>query len=61
MNETMNEFCSFELSIYRKILKNISKFLQKYNAAQFSIDNNKKCFLSTKSAYITVFTVFFNK
>ncbi len=48
----------FFWTIHQRILKNISQkrhnFLQKYLAAQLFVnldDNNKKCILSTRSAY----------
>ncbi len=43
-----NKCCSFELSISQRILEeNVSK----YEVTVFNIDDNQKCFLSSKSAY----------
>jgi len=41
---------SFKLSMHQRIQKNISQFCKNKNKLH-SIDNNKKCFLGTKSAY----------
>ncbi len=42
-----NKGCSFELSIIQRIVKNKCISFHK----TFNIGNNKKCFLSSKSAY----------
>ncbi len=41
-----NKCCPFELSIHQRILKNTFS-----GTTVFNIDNNQKCFLSSKSAY----------
>ncbi len=49
-----NKCCSFELSIHLWILKNkMSHGFHKIlcSTTVFNIDNNQKCFLSSKSAY----------
>jgi len=48
-----NKCCSFELSISSRNPENsLKKKTQKTKKTNvFSIDNNKKCFLTTKSAY----------
>ncbi len=46
------EYCSFELSIYQRILKIMSHDFHKiFVTTVFNIDNNQKCILSSKSAY----------
>jgi len=49
-----NKCCSFELSISSRNPENSFKNKQTNKQKKtnvFSIDNNKKCFLTTKSAY----------
>ncbi len=47
-----NKRCSFELSIHLWFLKNkMYQFPQNSSTTVFNIDNNQKCFLSSKSAY----------
>ncbi len=46
-----NKCCSFELSIHLWILKNKIYHSFHKNITVFNIDNNQKCFLSSKSAY----------
>ncbi len=43
----LNQFRSFELYIH----KNASLFPQKHYITAFNINNNKKCFLSSKSEW----------
>ncbi len=51
---TLNKFCSFELSIHQRILKNKMFTVSTQilcSTTVFNMDNNQKCFLSSKSAY----------
>ncbi len=48
-----NKCCSFDLSIHQRILKKCITVSTKIKSStnDFNIDNNIKCFLSSKSAY----------
>ncbi len=51
MLQKRDKCCSFELSVHQRILKikGITVFTKIWTV--FNIDNNQKCFLSSKSAY----------
>ncbi len=52
LQKKSNKRCSFELSIHYIILNNITVSMKILSSTTvFNIDKNKKCFLSTKSAY----------
>lgn len=60
MNEWKNGCFSFHFLFKEKSWKIYQSLHKKNKAIQFSTDK-KKCLLHSKLAYITVFTVFFNK